>query len=1048
MVSRPTKAGKHRQGGRLLPLLLCLFSALSPGASAQRWHASGTTPPPAQGKPFQDLAHMSWTRRDGAPSDIAALAQTKDGYLWIGSSFGLYRFDGMRFQSYPFTEADPRLPASNIAALAADRDGGLWIGYRMGGISYLRNGAVVTYGKADGLVSQSTEQLLCRDDGSVWGVADGLLVHLAGNHWETFSQDHGLTSDGLFSLFFDHEGDLWTADKGHVFELKAGESRFSTIAIPPGVVNQFVQLPDGTLWISDAWKNVRPLHENNGPHAVRIPGVPTLMADSSGNIWLANEFGGLTRIDHPGTAAQRTENFKTENGLTDGQTRALLEDRQGSVWVGTARGLDRFRPSPLVPFLGVGIDYYPALLAAHAGGIWLHDMDKPLMRLRDGKLSFDGKGHGSSTLFQDEDGSVWLLDQITRDFYRYPPDGGPPQRIPAPPVARSVETWCMGKDPHNTFIACFEGHGLWSYTGSWNRIQATGMPDEAPLSMVKGPGGRVWLGYAHNQIGLMDAGGYRTFGAAQGLEINSVFTLYDADNLVLAGGSDGLAYYDGHGFHSLHLRSPELMRGISGIVKDRAGDLWLNAASGVIHIPAATWRAAIVDPRAPPMDFQLLNEQDGLIGTPAQNKPTPSAVMDNSGVLWFATSGHLTSLDPARVKASTSAPNVLLQSMLVNDVAVPVGKNTSIQEGPHQLKKLEFDYIGVDLNAPDRVVYQYMLEGQDKDWQDVGSRRQAYYTNLAPGSYRFRVRAASGAGAWNELAGGPSLTLEPPFYQTAWFYLLCAVVFCAILWLVYGLRVRHLTEQVRGRSEERARERVRIARDLHDTLLQGIQGLVLRFHFATEQLPRNEPVKAMLSAALDRADQVIREGREKVMELRSECTSSAELEHHLRKTADGLQADGSSRISMVVNGEPRSLQIAVQDELYSIGREAMTNAMRHSKAKQVIVELTYGVQQLTLRCSDNGRGVSADYMRASLKQGHWGIIGMRERARTLGCKLEFVSTLNVGTEVTVRVPARKAYADAGPERDWRRFLPRRKRSSMSSAGRRATPQQERAAPGD
>jgi signal transduction histidine kinase/ligand-binding sensor domain-containing protein len=1016
MLRRPAQPGPNhppsaaRRLAGLFVLLFLLPAGLLPMAGAQRWHAAGNRPPPAKARPFQGLAHMSWTRRDGAPSDIAALVQTRDGYLWIGSSFGLFRFDGSRFQSYPFSTVDPRLPASNIAALAADRDGGLWIGYRMGGISYLHNGTLVNYDKRDGLVGQSTEQLLCRDDGSVWGVADGLIVHLAGNHWETFSQDHGLSSDGLFSLFFDRDGNLWTADKGHVFEMKAGERTFTTIAIPPGVVNQFVQLPDGTMWISDAWKNVRPLHEDHGPHEVRIPGVPTLMVDGGGNIWLANEFGGLTRIEHPGTPAQRSEDFKTENGLTDGQTHALLEDNQGSIWVGTARGLDRFRATPLVPFLGVSLDYYPALLADPAGGIWLHDMDKPLMHLRDGTLTFNGTGHGSSTLYQDADGSIWLLDQITRDFYSYPRGGGPPLRIASPPVARNVETWCLGKDPQGALIACFEGHGLWRYTGKWARVNATGMPDESPISMVKGPNGRVWLGYAHNQIVLNDDNGYRTFNAEQGLEINSVFTFYDVDGLVLAGGSDGLAYYDGQTFRMLHLRSPALMRGISGIVRDHAGDLWLNAVSGIIHIPMAQWKAAIADPHAPPMDFQLFNEQDGLIGTPAQNKPTPSAVIDTQGVLWFATSAHLVSLDPSRIKAATSAPNVLLQAVLVNGVPRSLAGGASFEESSRQAKTLEFDYIGIDLNSPDRVVYQYMLEGQDKDWQDAGSRRQAYYTNLSAGAYRFRVRAASGTGPWSELAVGPSLILKPPYYQTMWFYALCALSLCAILWVFYELRVRQLTEQVRGRSEERARERVRIARDLHDTLLQGIQGLVLRFHFATEQLPKEEPVRAMLSAALDRADEVIREGREKVLDLRSEAGSSAELEHHLRKTAEALQADGSSRINVLVHGEPRPLQIAVQDELYSVGREAMTNAMRHSQARQVIVELTYGVNQLSLRCSDNGVGVSADYVRASLKQGHWGIIGMRERARNLGCKLEFVSTPHVGTEVAIRVPARKAYA--------------------------------------
>ena len=244
---------------------------------------------------------------------------------------------------------------------------------------------------------------------------------------------------------------------------------------------------------------------------------------------------------------------------------------------------------------------------------------------------------------------------------------------------------------------------------------------------------------------------------------------------------------------------------------------------------------------------------------------------------------------------------------------------------------------------------------------------------------------------WNELSAGPTLVLQPPFYQTTWFYIACALLLCVLLWLVIRLRLRQMTEAMQGRLEERARERVRIARDLHDTLLQGIQGLVLRFHFATEQLPPAEPVRAMLAEALDRADQVIREGREKVTELRSEASSPAEIEKHLRKTAQALQADGPSRINLVVIGQPRSLRAAVQDELYSIGREALTNAMRHSGAKQIVLELEYGAQHFMLACRDNGRGVTPEVLATSSVQGHWGIIGMRERARSLGCKFEFSS---------------------------------------------------------
>jgi signal transduction histidine kinase/ligand-binding sensor domain-containing protein len=989
---------------------------------AQRWHASSTNLPQQQvALPLQDLAHMSWIRRDGAPNDITALAQTTDGYLWIGSRLGLFRFDGLEFSSYPFTSADPKLPSSDIYALAADQDGGLWIGYRMGGISYLRGSKEVDYGRNSGLISESTGQLVTRPDGSVWALADGRLMHLKGSAWENYSAKHGLDSDGLYSLFFDREGDLWTAYKGHVFELKRGQDRFQPVLIPNFAVSQFGQTPDGTVWISDAWHSVHPLNDER--RSVRIPGVPLLVVASDGSIWLAHDFGGITRIEQSGDDL-KVDNYGTANGLTDGQTRAILQDRQGTIWVGTAAGLDRFQPTPLNQFRGVHLDYHPAVLADKKSGIWFNDMDKPLMRLQDGKLSFFGARHGSSSLFQDSDGSVWLHDPITHAFYHYTEDGKEDMRVPVPAVATEVENWCIGRDLNGALLGCFEGHGLWRYSGTWERVTAPGMPAESPLALLRSDSGRLWIGYPHNKIVLEDREGYHIYGEGEGVELNAVLTFCDADGVVLAGGSDGLAYFDGNRFHSLHLRTSGLMRGISGIVKDRFGDLWLNGGSGVIRLPESEWQAALKDPQHV-MDFQYLNERDGLIGSPAQAKPGPTAVADKAGLLWFATSGHLVSIDPTTLRKEQDTPNVLLQSVLVNGAVVPYNEGSSIVADSRHLKTVEFDYIGVDLKSADRVVYQYMFEGQDKDWQNAGVRRQAYYTNLGPGHYRFRVRAASGTGQWSELSSELAFTVKPAFYQTTWFYALCGLLLVALLWLIYRLRLRYITGKVLERMEERTRERVRIARDLHDTLLQSIQGLILRVHLAADQLPPEEPVRQTLRSALDTADQVISEGRGKVRELRAETTSARDLKENLTSVAIAMERESNIRITVAIKGAPRPIQAAVQDELYFVGREALANAVRHASATQIGLELVFEQNAFGLRCCDNGRGIDPMILQNGGASGHWGIVGMRERIAKLAGKLEITGRPGAGTEIEVRIPARAAYADSsGPFEAVRRWFKR------------------------
>lgn len=1000
---------------------LFAFLVITAGiASPQRWHAAAreglrSQPTP----PLDDLAHTSWTRRDGAPSDITALAQTADGYLWIGSGLGLYRFDGLQFRPYPFNSSTPRLPSSDISTLAASPDGGLWIGYRMGGITYLHGTKKVDFYQNSGLIGESTEQLVCRDDGSVWALADGRVMHLKGSEWEDYSKAHGLASEGLYSLFFDHLGNLWTAEKEHIYELPRGASKFEQVPIANHTANQFVELKDGTLWISDAWIEARPLWGAKEKHGVRIPGVPVMLADRANNIWLAHDFGGLTRISSPGTSAQKQEDYKAVNGLTDGQTRAVLQDKQGAIWVGTARGLDRFQQTPLIRFNAVHLDYFPALIADPNGGIWLNDMDKPLMHFQQGKIrTLDSVAHGSSSLFRDSGGGIWLLDPISHNFFRYTDDGRPPLRLPAPPIAREVETWFIGEDPKNNLLASFEGHGLWRYSGTWSQVQGPELPKEAPLSLLKRKDGAVWLGYPHNRVALLDADGIHVYGSREGLEVNTVLAFYELDGQTLVAGSDGLACFNGRNFHSLQLRTQNLLRGISGIVKDRENALWLNAASGILHISAADWRAASQDPHFA-MDFQSLNEKDGLVGTPAQYKPTPSAVIDSDGVLWFATSGHLVSVHPEFVHWGEEGPNVQVQTVLVNGSPRKLSENAAINEDGRRLKSLEFDYIGIDLDAADRVTYQYMLVGQDREWQDAGTRGQAFYTNLAPREYHFRVRAANGTGKWSDLRLPLILIVEPAFYQTSWFACLCALAMACVLWILYRRRVSYLTTQMRQRVEARAHERLRIARDLHDTLLQGIQGLVLRFHYATEQIKNDDAAREMLQIALGRADQVINEGREKVRELRSLKSTARDLSEQLLELTEAVQPETDSRISLTRKGEVRRLQPLVHEEIFSIAREALSNAVRHASAAIITLELSFERKHMRIACIDDGLGLSPEVAAAAAKRGHYGIVGMRERADKLGCKLNVYSAPGAGTRVEISVPAKRAYLDETPSGGYR-----------------------------
>jgi signal transduction histidine kinase len=309
---------------------------------------------------------------------------------------------------------------------------------------------------------------------------------------------------------------------------------------------------------------------------------------------------------------------------------------------------------------------------------------------------------------------------------------------------------------------------------------------------------------------------------------------------------------------------------------------------------------------------------------------------------------------------------------------------------------------------PQKVKFRYRLDGHDLDWQDADTRRQAFYTDLGPGKYRFRVIACNNDGVWNEAGAAVEFSILPTFYQTTWFLALCIASTLTVLYLLYLLRLRQVAQHVRGRMETRLAERERIARDLHDTLLQGVQGLILKVHAGLRQIPTEVPGRQTIEKALDYGDQVVAEGRDRVRDLRSTAGLS-DLSLAFQRVADEMRQDSSASVKTVVEGTKRELHPVVLEESYSIGREALVNALSHSEGQHVEVGIIYDPKQFRLRVRDDGRGIEPKILEKGSREGHWGLQGMRERAEKIGGQLEFWSRPGTGTEVELTVPAKTAY---------------------------------------
>lgn len=963
-------------------------------------------PPPASA--FEGTTHTSWTRRDGAPGSITSLAQTKDGYLWIGSSLGLYRFDGLRFAAYPFGPAMQPLPSMDVSSLAADAEGGLWVAFRSTAIVHLlADGSTKFYGRESGLSSSTLDHVAALPDGSVWAVGGSRMFRLQGERWSDVNEAYSLGGGGVFSVLFDREGNIWVGRDKRLMVLRKSAARFVDVPNDVHYVSSMAQSANGQIWIADAWRSVQKLSDSP-KELFHLKGKAELLVDRDDTLWIAQDDEGLARVRHVSAADGGMPSEVAGPGdLSARETHALLEDREGNIWVGTDRGLDRFKKTPFVPFRETELRFFPSLIAADDGAVWINSHGSSLMRVADGKTTAVGAHVNTGPLARRRNGDICFVDQTSYQLQCY---GASARLEPLPDGMQHVPPKSLVEDADGSLLLSTQGKGVWRYAdGQW---KPAGAALGGPWSLFSDSSGRLWLGYGDNRVVVRQGGNYTTLRVKDELWSN---TLVFAENggTVWAGGSNGLCYFDGQTLQRVHALDRNLLLGISGIAFDRSGSMWLNGAAGVLRVAPDELLHLRNDPRHL-LRAEVFDENDGLVGQPTQYKRAPSAIVDGNGTLWFATSGNVVSLNPKLLGVRETLPNVLIENVLVDGKPVPgagSSANAVVRVAANRLHGLEISYIGIDLSAPERVNYRYRLLGEDNAWQDAGGRRQAFYTRLNPGTYQFEISASNG-GDWSELAAPLRIEVTPAFYQAWWFRVLCALASGLCVWLLLRARTRFLTEQVQSRMSERLAERERVARELHDGLLQGFQGLMMRFHLATQTIPHEMMARTEMEQALDRADDLLIESRDRIRDLRYETL----LPDTLREAFENLQEELSvetTRFSLSEEGAPRELQPGSYREIYAIGREAILNARCHSGAGRIEVSIQFEAMRFTLCVSDNGRGIPQEILSSKGKSDHWGLAGMYERALNLKGELKIDSADGEGTRVHVTVPARTAYRARG-----------------------------------
>jgi len=953
--------------------------------------------------------HTAWTAKDGAPSQITAFAQTEDGYLWIGSERGLFRFDGLRFEPYE-PPAGVNLPSHNIYSLMATPDGGLWISFNPSGIGFLKDGQIRIYARPEEL-PRSQVYCFARDlDGRIWAGTHTGLVLLDGSRWLDIGTDWNFTNQRIWTMFVDRVGTLWVGADNTILFLQRGSKVFQQTGARWGGVPHIAQAKDGRLWMTEWYRSTRPIPIAGRDSVAEDPEIRVnaarILFDREGSLWMTGGFDGIRRVRFPERLGKHKlepgdpelESFKVRDGLTDNSANNVFEDREGNIWVSSKKGLDRFRHSHLVPVkLPPGYQGL-TLLAGDNGEVWVAGaIQKPVLLIRGEDILVKSVPMEISSVYRDSNyvvwwgghGGIWRQRNGRFDFFPQPKD--------------TMFDWLW-----EVIRSDFNG-GLWAGLGDFglihfkdgiwtNRRKPSGMLDRVPSASYRDPSGRIWLGYTENRVYLLDGERVHAYSRDDGLDIGRIRVIRGRGPQFWFGGELGLAVFQNGRFRTINTAGGEPFGTVSGIVETPDGALWLNELHGVVRISAEEVRQVTENPDHV-ITYQVFDFSDGLPGAPQMDYRSSTAIEATDGRLWFATDNGLAWIDPAHISKNTVPPPVSIRSLSTDAKRYELSAPINL---PQSTESFRIDYTALSLSIPERVRFRYRLEGADANWRDAGIRREAFYTNLRPGAYRFQVIASNNDGVWNEEGAVLKFTILPAFYQTRWFFLLCAAAFGCLVLMGYKWRVYHVRRLLHLQFEERLSERTRMARELHDTFLQTVQGSKLVADDALEQSGDTVRIRRAMEQISVWLGQAVSEGRAALNSLRTPTAEKNDLADAFRRATETCVIPGSMAITFSVVGDARDLQPIVRDEVYRIGYEAIRNACLHSKASRLEVELRYA-RDLGVRVSDNGIGIDPAIVDSG-KEGHFGLQGMRERAARIGAKLTLVSSATSGTEITVVVP--------------------------------------------
>ncbi len=971
-------------------------------------------------------AQENWNTEAKFPGGaVNAIAQTPDGYLWIGTEKGLFGFDGFNFVrvSIPSPAGTSDAP---ILGLLTDASGALWV--RVQGSDVLRqvNGKFETVAYGEGPLSSQVTAVSKDRNGEVL-VSDVIkgTFRFEAQGPQMLATAHVLPgSSPVISIAETPDGKIWLGTLGAgLFLLADNHPAAVNASFPERKINCLLPIGQDELLVGTDnglyhW-NGRDFRQEVLPSSLGNVQILSLLRDRDSNVWAGTD-RGLLRINAKGTSISEEKELRGSGAIN-----VLFEDREGNVWVGGALGLGRIRDTVFTTYSSATnprVENIGPVYVDEEGRTWLAPGEGGLYTLKDAQIQRMSAVPGNDVVYSiaGRGNEIWIGRQrggLTRLQWR---NGS---------VTSKTFTEADGL-AQNSVYAVLEGRdgSVWAGTlsGGVSRLHdgrfftytaATGLAGNTVFSMLEAHDGTMWFATSGG-LSSFSNNQWKTYSTRDGLPSANVNCLFeDSEGVVWSGTSAGLAF-----LVSGKVRVPSqpdvLREPIFGIAEDKNGEFWITTSSHVLRVA----RDKLVAGKAGMGNIREYGPADGLPSSEGV-KRSRSIVSDSEGRIWVSVKGGLSSVDPSHLGSGWPPAIAHVESVMADGTEItPIG---SI-DVPAGRRRIRFAYTALSLAVPERIRFRYFLEGFDRQWSEPTAAREAVYTNLGPGTYHFRLLASNSYGEWNGAESVVPFEVEPAFWQTWWFRSTLALVLASMVLAFYRLHMHRLTRQLNLRFEERLAERTRIAQELHDTLLQGFLSASMQLHVVDDQLPVDSPVRPLMNRVLTLMGRVIDEGRNAVRGLRSEHGDSQDLGQAFSRVAQELVIQQEVDFRVVMEGLPRALHPVIRDEVYRIGRESLVNAFRHSRASKIEVEIDYSASNLRILIRDNGCGIDPQVLRAG-RDRHWGLPGMRERAEKVGAKLRLWSRPAAGTEVELTVPGHVAFqshTSARPRHWISRFHPR------------------------